>query len=229
MFDILMEHLWIVNILIIVFVLIGINRGKKKGLLLMLFECLSLGIALLLAITLLPLVANTWTIVTITDANIHETILATLTKYANYVAWFLILFAVGSLLTLLVRPLIGAISKIPLFKPINQFFGALFACIGAWIWLFVLSLLLYIPWIPQGSVIVSRTWLAPIQSNTIALFNHESVMQSFENATQLLTLFTAPNTLDTTQREQLRAWLLTLNIEASIIDHFLERSQPNNE
>lgn len=229
MFEMLVANPWVINLLIIGFVLIGIKRGKSKGFLLMLFEFASLGIALFLAITVLPFVADTWTIVTIRDANIHDAILTPLTQYANTIVWFLILFALSTLLTLLFRPVIAFLSKVPLFKPINQFLGVLFSFLGTWIWLFVISLLLYIPWIPQGPALVASSWLSPIQSKTLALFNQEQIMDTFDNATQLLTHLASPQLLDATQREQLRAWLLELNIEASIIDHFLERSQPNNE
>jgi uncharacterized membrane protein required for colicin V production len=54
MIETLLQYPWILNVLIALFVLIRLRMGLSKGLLLMLFELLSLGLALLFASLLLP-------------------------------------------------------------------------------------------------------------------------------------------------------------------------------
>lgn len=229
MIETLLTYPWIINILIGLYILIRLKMGVTKGFLLMLFELLSLGLSLLFAFTLLPVVTSRWTIVSIQDSGLSNAILEAITSGANHILWFFILFAIGSLLMLLLTPLVKTISKVPLLKPINQLLGGLFSLVGTWIWLFVFSLILLLPWIPSGSALVAQSWLAPVQSTTIALFEDESVLTTFENSKILLTFFTTPEHVSEDELVQLKAWLLDLGLEEVLIDQFLERSYNNNE
>lgn len=225
MIETLLENPWIINALIALFVIIRLRLGLSKGLLLMLFELLSLGLALLFASALLPLVSSQWMIVNIQDASIDSEILKTISGTSNQIVWFFILFAIGSLLMMLLTPLVKAISKIPVFKPINAFFGALFSLVGTWIWLFVISLILLLPWIPSGTTIVNESWLAPIQTTTFSLFEEDTVSDTFAYSKILVTLLTNPEQVNDDERAFVKQWLLELGFDEEIIDQFLERSE----
>jgi uncharacterized membrane protein required for colicin V production len=222
MIETLLQYPWILNILIALFVLIRLRMGLTKGLLLMLFELLSLGIALLFASMLLPYVSSQWMIVNISDANINSAILETISKLANQIVWFFILFAIGSLLMLLLTPMIKVISKIPIFKPINGFFGAVFSLIGTWIWLFIFSLILMLPWIPSGSTLVNQSWFSPIQTHTLTLFEEDTISETFQYSKILFTLFTNPDQVSDDERASIKQWLLQLGLDEAIINQFLE-------
>jgi uncharacterized membrane protein required for colicin V production len=222
MIETLLQYPWIINILIALFVLIRLRMGLTKGLLLMLFELLSLGIALLFASMLLPVVSSQWMIVNISDANINTEILEAISGLANQIVWFFILFAIGSLLMLLVTPLIKVISKVPIFKPINSFFGAVFSLIGTWIWLFIFSLILMLPWIPSGSTLVNQSWFAPIQTQTLTLFDEEISNDTVQVSKILFTIFTNPDQVSDDERAYVKQWLLKLGLDEAIINQFLE-------
>ncbi|MBS3972024.1 MAG: CvpA family protein [Erysipelotrichia bacterium] len=222
MIETLLQYPWIINILIALFVLIRLRMGLTKGLLLMLFELLSLGIALLFASMLLPVVSSQWMIVNISDANINTEILEAISGLANQIVWFFILFAIGSLLMLLVTPLIKVISKVPIFKPINSFFGAMFSLIGTWIWLFIFSLILMLPWIPSGSTLVNQSWFAPIQTHTLTLFDEETRNDTVQASKILFTILTDPDQVSDDERAYVKQWLLKLGLDEAIINQFLE-------
>lgn len=222
MIETLLQYPWIINILIALFVLIRLRMGLTKGLLLMLFELLSLGIALLFASMLLPVVSSQWMIVNISDANINTEILEAISGLANQIVWFFILFAIGSLLMLLVTPLIKVISKVPIFKPINSFFGAMFSLIGTWIWLFIVSLILMLPWIPSGSTLVNQSWFAPIQTHTLTLFDEETRNDTVQASKILFTILTDPDQVSDDERAYVKQWLLKLGLDEAIINQFLE-------
>jgi len=228
MLDSLLQNPWMINGLIILFALIRFRVGLSKGFLLQLFELFSLGLALIFAMTLLPWVSVQWMIVKISDASIDSRILETILQSANQILWFFILFAIGSLLMLLFKPIVKVISNIPLLKPINALFGSIFSLIGTWIWLFVFSLVLLLPWITWGPSVVQVSWLSPIQATTLSIFEDERVNESFEASKDLLTYFTSPDRLDDEAKARLKAWLLKLGIDEAIIDEFLERDN-NNE
>jgi hypothetical protein len=161
-------------------------------------------------------------IVNINDANINSAILDTISGAANQILWFFILFAIGSLLMLLLTPMIKVISKVPIFKPINSFFGAIFSLIGTWIWLFIFSLILMLPWIPSGSTLVNQSWFAPIQNTTLTLFEDDSVNESFQNSKILFTILTDPDQVSDDERAYVKQWLLKLGLDEAIINQFLE-------
>jgi uncharacterized membrane protein required for colicin V production len=222
MIETLLQYPWIINILIALFVLIRLRMGLTKGLLLMLFELLSLGIALLFASMLLPVVSSQWMIVNISDANINTEILEAISGLANQIVWFFILFAIGSLLMLLVTPLIKVISKVPIFKPINSFFGAMFSLIGTWIWLFIFSLILMLPWIASGSTLVNQSWFALIQTHTLTLFDEETRNDTVQASKILFTILTDPDQVSDDERAYVKQWLLKLGLDEAIINQFLE-------
>jgi hypothetical protein len=222
MIETLLQYPWIINVLIALFVLIRLRMGLSKGLLLMLFELLSLGLALLFASILLPVVSSRWMIVNMEDASISPLILETISGAANQILWFFILFAIGSILMLLLTPIIKVISKIPIFKPINGFFGAIFSLVGTWIWLFIFSLILMLPWIPSGSTLVNQSWFSPIQVNTLSLFEEDTVSDTFYSSKILFTLLTDPDQVSGDERVFVKQWLLKLGLDEAIINQFLE-------
>jgi uncharacterized membrane protein required for colicin V production len=227
MFDTLLQNPWMINGLIVLFILLRFREGLKKGFLLQLFELLSLGIALLFATTLMPWASERWMIISFQDATIDVSIIESMLQGANQIVWFFILFAIGSILMLLFIPLVKVISNIPLLKPINALFGSLFSFVGSWIWLFVISLVLLLPWFSFGPSVVNSTWLSPIQSLTLTLIEDERVKESFEASKDLFTYISQPQELDEESKTRLKSWLLQLGIDEAIIDEFLERSETN--
>jgi uncharacterized membrane protein required for colicin V production len=228
MFDTLLQNPWIINVLIVLFILLRFGAGLKKGFLLQLFELLSLGIALLFATTLMPWASERWMLINIQNTSVNVSILNSMLQSANQIVWFFILFAIGSILMLFLIPLVKVISKLPLLKPINSLFGSLFSLLGSWIWLFVISLVLLLPWFSFGPTMVNTTWLSPIQSTTLSLIEDERVIESFEASKDLLTYFSQPQDIDDEAKARLRSWLLQLGIDETIIDEFLERSNTND-
>lgn len=227
MFETLLQNPWMINALIVLFILLRFRAGLKKGFLLQLFELLSLGIALLFATTLMPWASEQWMLINIQDATVDASILRSMLQSANQIVWFFILFAIGSILMLLFIPVVKVISKIPLLKPINSLFGSIFSLLGSWIWLFVISLVLLLPWFSFGPSVVNASWLSPIQSMTLTFIEDERVIESFEATKDLLTHFSQPQELDEETKSRLKSWLLQLGIDEAVIDEFLERSNTN--
>lgn len=227
MFDTLLQNPWMINGLIVLFILLRFRSGLKKGFLLQLFELLSLGIALLFATTLMPWAAERWMIINIQDATVDAAILNSMLQSANQIVWFFILFGIGAILMILLVPLVKVISNIPLLKPINALFGSVFSFLGSWIWLFVISLVLLLPWFSFGPEVVNSSWLSPIQTMTLTFIEDDRVIESFEASKDLLTYFSQPTELDEETKARIKTWLLQLGIDEAIIDEFLEGNKTN--
>lgn len=227
MIDTVLQNPWVINILIVLFILLRLRSGLKKGFLLQLFELLSLGMALLFATTLLPWASEQWMFIQIQDATVDASLLSFILQSANQIVWFFILFAIGSILMFLLIPIVKVISKIPLFKPINSLFGSFFSLIGSWIWLFVISLLLLLPWVSFGPSLVNASWLSSIQTLTLTWFEDDTIIESFEATKNMFTHFSQPQALDEETKSSLKAWLLQIGMDERVIDDFLERSNVN--
>lgn len=227
MIDRVLQNPWVINILIVLFILLRFRSGLKKGFLLQLFELLSLGMALLFATTFMPWASEQWMLIQIQDATVDASLLSFILQSANQIVWFFILFAIGSILMVFLNPIVKVISKIPLFKPINALFGSLFSLIGSWIWLFVISLLLLLPWFSFGPSLVNASWLSTIQTFTLTWVEDERVVESFEATKNIFIHFSQPQALDEETKSRLKAWLLQVGMDERVIDEFLERSNVN--
>lgn len=210
---------WITPILI-VWLILSLWIGYKRGLLLQLYNLLALFAVVLFAWVLSEPFAKVFTIFkpdvgAFNQTAIEELILTRI----NSALWFVILFIGISLLIALLRPLIKAIGKIPGFKTINSFFGALFALIGYYITVLILILLLSTPLITNGQTVVDESGLLYVKQYSSVFFDYASVRLEENVAIQKMI---SGEELSLSDSASIREWMLSQGISDADIIKFLE-------
>lgn len=210
---------WVTPVLIIWLVL-SLWIGYKRGFLLQLYNLLALFAAVLFAWILSEPFAKVFTIFKPDVGAFNQTAIEELIQIRiNSALWFVILFIAISLLIMLGRPLIKAIGKIPGLKTINSFFGAVFALIGFYITVLILILLLSTPLITNGQTVVEESGLSVVKQYSSVFFDYAS--DRFEENAAIQKMISG-ETLTGADSASIRDWLLSQGISETDIIQFLE-------
>lgn len=175
------------DIALIIFLLIGLFIGFKRGLLLSLIELLGLIVALWLSFVFAPQVAERIPLMRASEIIAQFPLIgALLLQQINTILWFFILFAAISLLLVLIKPMFKAVNKIPVVGGINQFLGALLGGLKTLFLVWLLSLLLYTPLFSNGSQLVEESYLRfyrdlPIQMPIQTEFDYDIFIKVLKN------------------------------------------------
>lgn len=158
---------WIVylNGVLIIWLLIEIYQGYKRGLLLQLVDFVGTFVSLFIAWVISPVFEKVYAFVAI-EGNGFITVNQVVSQQINRLVWFVILFAAIRLLLMLVTALASFISKMPLIKQVNSAIGGVFAVLLFIFKMVVVCILLSTPIVKNGNQIVERTWLNKIESVT---------------------------------------------------------------
>lgn len=210
---------WVTPVLIIWLVL-SLWIGYKRGFLLQLYNLLALFAAVLFAWILSEPFAKVFMIFKPDVGAFNQTAIEELIQIRiNSALWFVILFIAISLLIMLGRPLIKAIGKIPGLKTINSFFGAVFALIGFYITVLILILLLSTPLITNGQTVVEESGLSVVKQYSSVFFDYAS--DRFEENAAIQKMISG-ETLTGADSASIRDWLLSQGISETDIIQFLE-------
>ncbi|CAM4227760.1 CvpA family protein [Erysipelothrix aquatica] len=149
------------NGVIIIWFLIDLYRGYKRGMLLQIVDVVGTFVALFAAWLLSPAFSKVITFVKL-DGNGLVTVNQFVGNQVNRLIWFVVLFVVIRILLLLVTPLASFISKMPLIKQVNSAIGGVFAVVMFGVKLMIAILLLSTPLIINGQDVVNNTWLKQV-------------------------------------------------------------------
>lgn len=210
---------WITPVLI-VWLVLSLWIGYKRGFLIQLYNLLALFAAVLFAWVLSEPFAQVFKIIKpefdfLNQSAIEELVLTRI----NSAVWFVILYIAISLLIMLGRPLVKAVGKIPGLKTINSFFGAVFALIGYYITVLILILLLSTPLITNGQDVVDQSGLTYIKQFSAVFFDYAN--QRIEENAAIQRLISGEN-LSISDSASIRDWLLSQGISEADIIEFLE-------
>ncbi|MDP2813694.1 MAG: CvpA family protein [Erysipelotrichaceae bacterium] len=210
---------WVTPVLIIWLVL-SLWIGYKRGFLLQLYNLLALFAAVLFAWILSEPFAKVFTIFKPDVGAFNQTAIEEIIQIRiNSALWFVILFIAISLLIMLGRPLIKAIGKIPGLKTINSFFGAVFALLGCYITVLILILLLSTPLITNGQTVFEESGLSVVKQYSSVFFDYAS--DRFEENAAIQKMISG-ETLTGADSASIRDWLLSQGISETDIIQFLE-------
>ncbi|MDP3305042.1 MAG: CvpA family protein [Erysipelotrichaceae bacterium] len=210
---------WVTPVLIIWLVL-SLWIGYKRGFLLQLYNLLALFAAVLFSWILSEPFAKVFTIFKPDVGAFNQTAIEEIIQIRiNSALWFVILFIAISLLIMLGRPLIKAIGKIPGLKTINSFFGAVFALLGCYITVLILILLLSTPLITNGQTVVEESGLSVVKQYSSVFFDYAS--DRFEENAAIQKMISG-ETLTGADSASIRDWLLSQGISETDIIQFLE-------
>lgn len=210
---------WITPVLLVWFAL-SLWIGYMRGFLIQLYNLLALFAAVLFAWILSEPFAKVFMIFKPDFDFFNQTAIKDLIlTRINSAVWFVILFIAISILIMLGRPLVKAVGKIPGFKTINSFFGAVFALIGYYITVLILILLLTTPLITNGQTVIEESGLKYVKQYSTVFFDYANQRIDENAAIQKLI---SGESLTSSDSSSIRDWLLSQGISEADIIKFLE-------
>lgn len=215
------EFIKYLNIVLIIWLLVNVARGYRKGLLLLVVDLVGTAVALFAAWVFAPVMVKIFQFVTPPGSGLI-TIDQLVTQQINQLIWFLILFVVARVLLFFVTPLASAISKVPVVKQVNSFVGGAFSIVIFVFKVFILIYFLTFPVIKNGQDIIDNTWLKPISETQL------SVLEGFENElnqNEAIQSLIMNRSLTDDQEEQLVEWLEDKGINEVEIKEYLEDNE----
>ncbi|QIK85819.1 CvpA family protein [Erysipelothrix sp. HDW6B] len=207
------------NGVIIIWFLIDLYRGYKRGMLLQIVDVVGTFVALFAAWLLSPAFSKVITFVKL-DGNGLVTINQFVGNQVNRLIWFVVLFVVIRILLLLVTPLASFISKMPLIKQVNSAIGGVFAVVMFGVKLMIAILLLSTPLIINGQDVVNNTWLKQVNEvgQPVLVFVDDFIIRN--DAIQSIIM---EQKLPDEQEQAMVKWLTDNNFTDQEIKEFLNK------
>lgn len=124
---------------------------------------------------------------------------------------FVVLFVILNIVILFLKPLIKAISDIPLVSTINKVAGLCLGAIQAVVLMFVATLILRLPFISQGNTYVEGSLLkySEPMMNTLMFYAKEPLQQ----ISAVFDLINEKETLTKQEVENIHDWLVSQNLK----------------
>lgn len=205
------------NGVFIIWFLLTLARGYRRGLLLMIVDIVGTFVALFAAWVFAPVFVRIYQFVKPVGAGLVS-IDQLITQQINRLIWFFILFIIAKILLLFVTPLASAISKIPLVKQVNSAVGGVFSIAHFALQMLLLIYFLSFPIIKNGQDIIDNTWLASYSRIS------EPVLDKFEDSytkNEAIQNLINHRSLSDKQEEELADWLQEKGINELEIKEFL--------
>lgn len=217
----------LINPILIVLFIVILFLGYKKGLLMQLFSVLNMFVKLILAWMFAPILAKFLAFYTPDLGVLNESALDQLvTENINTIIWFVLIYLGLSLLFLFLLPLIKGAGKLPILKPINQVFGALFGVIKFYVYGIIIVFVLTSAVFSNGQQAINNSWLVHIQKSSPIVFN---ALGNWVKTNPAINALVANEALSDEDVEAIEQWLQEKNIDQSSIDEIKEGLQKKNE
>lgn len=150
----------LVNLFVIGFVVLMVIWGYFKGFLLQLLSFTVWVTIFLLSWLVAPVLAQILPLINPETGLAQLPLIGPMVVIAvNAVLWFVIIVVIMLLLSLLLRPVLKAVGKIPILKELNHALGMVFALLKAAMVLVVVTLLLQTPLFTNGITVVDSSFL----------------------------------------------------------------------
>ena len=165
------------NLALIVLYLAFIVIGYKNGLILQIVDLVYNILALFIGYFLAPILASHFPIV-----KLDEVYMALkLNVLMDTLIYMIIVFILLKLLYLIIKPLFGFVSKIPLIGFVNDIGGALMGIVNATIVVLLFCMLLNTPLFKNGNEVKEKTYLKTINGLSYKALEYSMDHFKFEN------------------------------------------------
>lgn len=165
------------NLALIILYLAFIVIGYKNGLILQIVDLVYNILALFIGYFLAPILASRFPIV-----KLDEVYMALkLNVLMDTLIYMIIVFILLKLLYLIIKPLFGFVSKIPLIGFVNDIGGALMGIVNATIVVLLFCMLLNTPLFKNGNEIKEKTYLKTINGLSYKALEYSMDHFKFEN------------------------------------------------
>ena len=165
------------NLALIILYLAFIVIGYKNGLILQIVDLVYNILALFIGYFLAPILASHFPIV-----KLDEVYMALkLNVLMDTIIYMIIVFILLKLLYLIIKPLFGFVSKIPLIGFVNDIGGALMGIVNATIVVLLFCMLLNTPLFKNGNEVKEKTYLKTINGLSYKALEYSMDHFKFEN------------------------------------------------
>lgn len=148
----------IINIGCLIFLLICILIGIKRGFLLQLANLAGMIVSFIFAFMFAPILAKQIRLFPSSLIDFGYDFLNELIyPYINQLAWFVVIVVLIKIVILILKPIIKMVQKLPVLKQCNELFGGILGGVQALLWIMVLSVVLRLPFFANGNEIVENT------------------------------------------------------------------------
>lgn len=219
MFTIPFSFLQYTNYLILIWFLITLYRGYKRGLILQVVDLVTTLVSLLTAWVLSPVFQNIYQFVE-TSSNGYVSITQLIGQQTNRLIWFVILFVVIRLMLLLIKPIASFISKMPLISQVNSSIGGVFSIVMFAINMVILIALLGTPVIANGHEVIENSILKNVKQVSDPIVN---VVFTEVGKNEALQTIIMEQRLTDEQAADLTNWLASKGFTNNEIKEFLSK------
>ena len=165
------------NLALIILYLAFIVIGYKNGLILQIVDLVYNILALFIGYFLAPILASHFPIVKLDEVYMG----LKLNVLMDTLIYMIIVFILLKLLYLIIKPLFGFVSKIPLIGFVNDIGGALMGIVNATIVVLLFCMLLNTPLFKNGNEVKEKTYLKTINGLSYKALEYSMDHFKFEN------------------------------------------------
>ena len=166
---VLIPEQWItfINLAVIVFLVVLIILGAKKGFFLQIVTLCGTILAFFLSYRFCGVLADYFVLWPKEWTPFDNTLLQdAVYQYFNEIAWFFVIFIVLVVIFKLLEPIAKGLQKIPLLKQLSTILGAVLGFFNALVWIVVFSMILNMPMFENGTKINQDTYIGQITDQT---------------------------------------------------------------
>ena len=213
--------------LLLLFILIGYN----KGFLVQLVDLLGLVTALFIAWLLSKAVGSLFPIIPKSFVPYQKTILESFFyNFVNTIVWFVIIFVLALAVIKLLKLIVKQVDQIPILKQVNKLLGVVLALGRYLIIVFLMLYLLTTPLFKNGNEIIENSWfiygqkafitISDLTNNSLGNLDQLAILQDFIND---------PKQLSADELRIVMSWLSDHGISADKITQFISEISGSNE
>ncbi|MBR3841544.1 MAG: CvpA family protein [Erysipelotrichales bacterium] len=216
-----LEYISYVDIAVLVVLTSSVFLGLKKGFLLSLIDLVGTIAIFVMAYILAPLFSDsimlTSSFLTIDVGN--EYLNTLILEKSNELLWFVVLFVVGSVLVLFIKPIFKALDELPVIKQLNHLLGGIFGAIKTYILCLVVVFILSTPIVRNGSIVIEDSILRYVEQSSTVVWELLDNPEEINNALQDII---NDNGLSEDLVDSFKSWLAENIDDEKIIESIIE-------
>ncbi|MBE6114481.1 MAG: CvpA family protein [Erysipelotrichaceae bacterium] len=213
-----LEYIPYVDIVLLVLLIILMITGFARGFLLSLIDLVGTFVMLLIAYFVSPILAANFSILTDLTIDVGvEALNLLIVDRINQLFWFVVVFVIGQVVILFLKPVVKVVCSIPLIKQINQILGLVLGAVKGYILALILIFVLSTPLITNGRVFVENTVLSKLEESSVLVLE---LLEDPKEINEILQNIINGNIISEEEKAELLEWLTSLVSEEELMEIF---------
>ncbi len=209
-----------INIGMVLWLIIAIVIGYKKGFLWTLLKVLGLLAAIVFSWIISPGLSKLINLFPKSMAPFGGTSVGNIVyERINFLCWFVVVILVLLIILSLAKPLFEALTDLPVLKQANGILGALMAVIRTFISFMIITFLMNSALVSNGKDVIEKSWIKYVNIVTDKVVS--VISDSFEENVAIQKLLSDPLSLNNEDLKSVVDWLKNSKLSADQIKEFL--------